>query len=892
MKKTPSVNLFSPDGNKFEALTCDDMLSLFEPVLDFISEELSQLQENELSIPIFNDRKDVKSVINMLTRSVIIPLISSHSLLEQKLRSRFGPRRWDNIIPLVVNRAFHCWKCETSNNITKHARLTIKTLAHSEKLPFVFKILSTNERIERDMLQSHCLLYMKDATFNDVSVLSKEVSKRVDDIRYQPFSYHKNFLSNPLDILKYSPESIKGHYWLFLMHIQEHGNDEAKQALLYRVCSDTFLSQLFYWSSTVQSSYFDIFYISRELRQTVKLFQHLVNIWSLFFQQRIDLPTQCPMESDNYVILPLDHRCRKVNSVQILKILGGKSKPFLLQFNYESSENRSSKVIFKIGDDLRKDAFVWILSQTFNSLWDNDSSLTLRPFIHTYKCIPLFSKPTPVGIIEFIENSESAETFPWTSIQECDHEIFVRSLAGSCIAAWVLGMRDRHEGNCLVMDKRIFFNIDFGHLFDTSTAIGIDAPRMGLPIKLIEMLINRRLWDLFENILLNGFAVIYYNGEIIQSICGTLFDKIPGCGQKRIRKFIADSLMLSKTVQQAQDELRYQLGSRRNDFLNRAKKIMHTFGMIRAVPEPVNLQNFQLVYQCKKQRSFKPIQKSPSSSPTLMPSFNTSPLPAIKTIPRPVRGLSPTPKFQSSLSSPRRREARSIGSFNDKLRLLIEMIKNREIPNTHFHNALTEYKKYRHNWNINEQIACNPPLEIKCSLFYYACQHGRTDYVLSLMQQPGIRIDGEQSSTGNSPLHACCLYQHKDLLILLLYAGAFPGHRNTDAQLPDCTITEQSVDDSMNLIWHTYSVGGLELFKQFYRDYVIEECKSTVGVLLALSEVKLVEYWPKSHYDLPVEVQLTIREIFCIIKKVFPDEQKKIRSHIAKTIILISQVKN
>uniref|UniRef100_A0A6B2LE81 PI3K/PI4K catalytic domain-containing protein n=1 Tax=Arcella intermedia TaxID=1963864 RepID=A0A6B2LE81_9EUKA len=207
----------------------------------------------------------------------------------------------------------------------------------------------------------------------------------------------------------------------------------------------------------------------------------------------------------------------------MLKVFDSKARPILLEMRGTSS---TKNVICKIGDDLRNDWYIQTVFHLFNLIWEKEGKkLDVVPFLYRYRCTPIATgRVHKLGCIECVPNVCSALEFDWNSVNTLAPEQkkkFFGSLAGSFVASYVLGIRDRHQDNMLIKDNHIFFHIDFGHLFNQGPLV--DAPRIAIPQRL-KSAISQEEWDKYVvDLSVETFILLRKYTTLIKRICSTLF---------------------------------------------------------------------------------------------------------------------------------------------------------------------------------------------------------------------------------------------------------------------------------------------------------------------------------------------------------------------------------
>lgn len=185
--------------------------------------------------------------------------------------------------------------------------------------------------------------------------------------------------------------------------------------------------------------------------------------------------------------LPIDPKWEVTTlKTEKCRYMSSKMVPLWLCFNKPNPDDTPCLLLFKSGDDLRQDILTLQLLRMMDKYWlAENEDMKLRP----YKCIAtgVNDQGEGVGMIEVVTKSDTTSGIQLDyggkmgalrldpidlylkehnkTDKEYNHSVhnFECSCAGYCVATYVLGIGDRHNGNIMVTNDGHLFHIDFGH---------------------------------------------------------------------------------------------------------------------------------------------------------------------------------------------------------------------------------------------------------------------------------------------------------------------------------------------------------------------------------------------------------------------------------------------
>jgi len=168
------------------------------------------------------------------------------------------------------------------------------------------------------------------------------------------------------------------------------------------------------------------------------------------------------------------------------RYMSSKMVPLWLVFHNADEDAPPIITIFKAGDDLRQDILTLQLLQIMDKVWLSQGyDMKLKPY--RVLSTGVTDDGEGVGMIEVVLNSDTTSGIQLeygggamgalkldpldlylhdhNKDQAYDKAVnnFIYSCAGYCVATFVLGIGDRHNGNIMVTHNGHLFHIDFGH---------------------------------------------------------------------------------------------------------------------------------------------------------------------------------------------------------------------------------------------------------------------------------------------------------------------------------------------------------------------------------------------------------------------------------------------
>ncbi len=171
---------------------------------------------------------------------------------------------------------------------------------------------------------------------------------------------------------------------------------------------------------------------------------------------------------------PFGSEAQVAHGVVVQKVMASNARPALCQLLDEKGVEMFPRLMWKKGDDLRRDLTAMVFFEVFNCIWSKTLGDAFQP-VMTYGVLPLKDR---VGFVEWVENTVTQQKFEW---QKGDPERWLPSFAASMTAAFCIGAEDRHARNILVQFdpndesvKRVF-QIDFAYLWGVQPGAGLGA---------------------------------------------------------------------------------------------------------------------------------------------------------------------------------------------------------------------------------------------------------------------------------------------------------------------------------------------------------------------------------------------------------------------------------
>ena len=274
------------------------------------------------------------------------------------------------------------------------------------------------------------------------------------------------------------------------------------------------------------------------------------------------------------------------------KVSGGATADRDARMRSESAVARNlqgwgiTRLIAKSNDDLRQEVFIMQCIQYLHDCWlDAGLPIWVKPY-------RILSTSQTTGLIELINDSNSFDGLKkdlGKGVRLIEHfkkaygaELpaasmrFARSMAGYSLICWILGIKDRHNGNILLTAEGNVVHIDFGFVFGMApgkdkiphTNFSMETAPFKFTSEMLEVMGGKdgEAYQQFVEMLIDGMLVARKNCETLMCLVEIMsyrsklpcFNQ-PGGGPARVLRELRQRLFLDKSDDQIPGIMRRQV---------------------------------------------------------------------------------------------------------------------------------------------------------------------------------------------------------------------------------------------------------------------------------------------------------------------------------------------
>eukprot|EP00483_Globobulimina_turgida_P005901 UN05911 len=151
----------------------------------------------------------------------------------------------------------------------------------------------------------------------------------------------------------------------------------------------------------------------------------------------------------------------------------------------------------------------------------------------------------------------------------------IASSAGSFIASFVCGIRDRHDENILInVEKCILFHIDYGYIFNNK--VSLDTARIAITSDLKKIFeLYKYGWADFVRLCVDAWMILRVNANELIDFARVVFAFLYQANEIEI--FLRDSLKLDMTNNEAEKYITNKIQNAPKQWKTKMKNLVHGF---------------------------------------------------------------------------------------------------------------------------------------------------------------------------------------------------------------------------------------------------------------------------------------------------------------------------